>query len=177
MWPYNLNPIANKWGRTRNWDDSLGIYQASHANGFGPTFDLEYVGGVIQQGLVGYITIGVNSSASYQPTEVHFPFLLFPFSPFPLSLYLDTDICFTSTGLVSRHQLGLVLLPSRLSKPSFTASSGAVSSCLLLFHLSQCSLSLFSLLSSIHSKHEGAMGHFVIDAAHFRRSSRECRGK
>jgi hypothetical protein len=86
MWPYNLNPIAHKWGRTRNWDDSLGIYQASHANGYGPTFDLEYVGGVIQQGLVGYITVGVNSSASYQPTEVRSVLL-----PLSLLSLVDTD--------------------------------------------------------------------------------------
>ncbi|GAA5916496.1 hypothetical protein JCM6882_001740 [Rhodosporidiobolus microsporus] len=73
MWPYVNNPIANKWGRTRNWDDSLSIYQTSHQNGFGPTLDIEFVGGVIQQGLVSFITIGVNSSASYPPTQAWSP--------------------------------------------------------------------------------------------------------
>lgn len=71
--PYTQNPIKNKWGRTRNWDDSLQIYQDSHANGYGPTFDLELVGGVIQQGLIGYITVGVDTSASFNPTEAWSP--------------------------------------------------------------------------------------------------------
>lgn len=69
MWPYNLNPIADKWGRTRNWDDALSIYQISHENGFGPTFELEKLGGVIQQGLAGFITMVVDSKASYNPTQ------------------------------------------------------------------------------------------------------------
>ncbi|GAA6034649.1 hypothetical protein JCM8097_001098 [Rhodosporidiobolus ruineniae] len=71
--PYTLNPIADKWGRTRNWDDSLSIYQTSHGNGFNPTFDIEYAGGVLQQGLMGFITIGVDPKASYNPTEAWSP--------------------------------------------------------------------------------------------------------
>ncbi|KAK4702705.1 hypothetical protein P7C70_g3517, partial [Phenoliferia sp. Uapishka_3] len=79
--PYTENPIKNKWGRTRNWEDSLEIYQSSHAvrakfsspNGYGPTFDIEMVGGVIQQGLIGYITVGVDTTASYNPTEAWSP--------------------------------------------------------------------------------------------------------
>lgn len=63
--PYTTNPIADKWGRTRNWDDSLQIYQESHANGYGPTFEIEKIGGVLQQGLIGYITIGVDLEADY----------------------------------------------------------------------------------------------------------------
>ncbi|GAA5863529.1 hypothetical protein JCM8547_007276 [Rhodosporidiobolus lusitaniae] len=73
IWPYNTNPIADKWGRTRNWDDSLSIYQTSHGNGYNPTFDIDFAGGVLQQGLTAYITVGVNSSASYQPTEAWSP--------------------------------------------------------------------------------------------------------
>ncbi|BGP52777.1 hypothetical protein JCM8202_003856 [Rhodotorula sphaerocarpa] len=65
MWPYNLNPIADKWGRTRNWDDSLGIYQDAHGNGYNPEFELVKVGAVLQQGLIGYITVGVDSNANY----------------------------------------------------------------------------------------------------------------
>lgn len=30
------------------------------------TFDIELLGGVVTQGLVGYITMGVNMSASYE---------------------------------------------------------------------------------------------------------------
>ncbi|GAA5907215.1 hypothetical protein JCM5296_004987 [Sporobolomyces johnsonii] len=60
IWPYNTNPIANKWGRTRNWDDSLHIYQDSHENGHNPEFEILKLGGVVQQGLIGYITLGVD---------------------------------------------------------------------------------------------------------------------
>jgi hypothetical protein len=63
--PYTENPIKNKWGRTRNWADSLQIYQDSHKNGYGPTFDVHKLGGVIQQGLIGYITVGVDMDADY----------------------------------------------------------------------------------------------------------------
>lgn len=44
MFPYNLNPIADKWGRTRNWADSLGIYHDAHGNGYNPEFELVKVG-------------------------------------------------------------------------------------------------------------------------------------
>lgn len=66
--PYNENPLleVGQPGRTRNWEDSLQIYQGSHANGYMPTFDIEFLGGVLQQGLIGYITMGVNLSASYE---------------------------------------------------------------------------------------------------------------
>lgn len=69
MWPYNLNPIANTWGRTRYWDDALDIYHHSHGGGSGPTFEIEKLGGVIQQGLIGYITMVVDTKASYPPTQ------------------------------------------------------------------------------------------------------------
>ncbi|KAI5477204.1 intradiol ring-cleavage dioxygenase, C-terminal domain containing protein [Pseudohyphozyma bogoriensis] len=71
--PYTTNPIADKWGRTRNWDDSLQIYQDSHANGYGPTFELEKLGGVFQQGFMAYITVGVDLEASYPRTEAWTP--------------------------------------------------------------------------------------------------------
>lgn len=66
--PYNTNPLLapGKGGRTRNWDDSLQIFQNSFDNGYMPMFDLEFLGGVLQQGLIGYITMGVNMSASYE---------------------------------------------------------------------------------------------------------------
>ncbi|EPQ26311.1 uncharacterized protein PFL1_06246 [Pseudozyma flocculosa PF-1] len=68
LWPYNTNPIiALGRTRTRNWEDSLQIYQDAHDNGYMPTFDVEKIGGVLQDGLVGYITVGVNTSASYKP--------------------------------------------------------------------------------------------------------------
>ncbi|KAI5477032.1 intradiol ring-cleavage dioxygenase, C-terminal domain containing protein [Pseudohyphozyma bogoriensis] len=63
--PYTENPIKNKWGRTRNWEDSLKIYPDSHQNGYQPTFEIEKLGGVIQQGLIGYITVGVDMTKNY----------------------------------------------------------------------------------------------------------------
>lgn len=63
--PYTENPIKNKWGRTRNWDDSLKIYQESHQNGYFPTFELSKLGGNIQSGLYGAITVGVDMSKDY----------------------------------------------------------------------------------------------------------------
>lgn len=62
VWPYSTNPIANKWGRTRNWRDSLNIFDDSHKNGHQPTFDIHMLNGVLQQGMIGYITLGVNRS-------------------------------------------------------------------------------------------------------------------
>ncbi|GAA5858366.1 hypothetical protein JCM8547_004666 [Rhodosporidiobolus lusitaniae] len=67
IWPYNTNPIADKWGRTRNWADSLGIYDDAHENGHNPEFEVLKLGGVLQQGLIGYITVGVDAKARYDP--------------------------------------------------------------------------------------------------------------
>jgi len=67
MHPYSTNPIMNTYGRTRNWRDSLNIFEESHGpeGNYNPIFKLELLGGVISQGLIGYITMGVNASASY----------------------------------------------------------------------------------------------------------------
>ncbi|GAA5986955.1 hypothetical protein JCM11641_002266 [Rhodosporidiobolus odoratus] len=67
IFPYSTNPIADKWGRTRNWVDSLGIYQDAHENGHNPEFEVLKLGGVLQQGLIGYITVGVDPTAKYDP--------------------------------------------------------------------------------------------------------------
>ncbi|KAL9934492.1 hypothetical protein V8E36_006948 [Tilletia maclaganii] len=65
--PYNENPIRHSWGRTRNWDDSLNIFHDSQAGGgYKPMFDIEFLGHVVQQGLIGYVTMGVNMSQVYQ---------------------------------------------------------------------------------------------------------------
>ncbi|KAF8981858.1 Intradiol ring-cleavage dioxygenase [Cyathus striatus] len=55
MHPYILNPIANTLGRTRNWRDSLNIFEDSHGpeGKYNPVFKLHLLGGVIQQGLLG----------------------------------------------------------------------------------------------------------------------------
>ncbi|KIY52130.1 aromatic compound dioxygenase [Fistulina hepatica ATCC 64428] len=65
MHPYTENPIAHTRGRTRNWRDSLNVYGDSHGNGYNPVFDLHLLGGVLSQGVIGFITMGINASASY----------------------------------------------------------------------------------------------------------------
>ena len=63
MWPYVTNPIRETRGRTRNWRDSLNIFEDAHGpeGKYNPIFKLHFIGGVISQGLVGYITM-VGSS-------------------------------------------------------------------------------------------------------------------
>ncbi|KAK7052159.1 Intradiol ring-cleavage dioxygenase [Favolaschia claudopus] len=65
MFPYTENPIRHTRGRTRNWRDSLNIFEDSHINGYNPVFKTHMLGGVINQGVIAYITMGVNMSASY----------------------------------------------------------------------------------------------------------------
>jgi len=59
MHPYSENPIRETRGRTRNWRDSLNIFEDSHGpeGKYNPVFKLHFLGGVISQGLVGYITM------------------------------------------------------------------------------------------------------------------------
>ncbi|KAF9527163.1 Intradiol ring-cleavage dioxygenase [Crepidotus variabilis] len=67
MYPYMLNPIRHTIGRTRNLQDSLNIFNESRGieSRYNPVFKVHMLGGVISQGVVGYITMGVNGSASY----------------------------------------------------------------------------------------------------------------
>ncbi|KAL0567290.1 hypothetical protein V5O48_014704, partial [Marasmius crinis-equi] len=65
MHPYTDNPIRHTEGRTRNSDDLGDLFQDSHENGYNPVFDAHLLGGILNQGLVAYITIGINASASY----------------------------------------------------------------------------------------------------------------
>ena len=59
MWPYTTNPIRDTIGRTRNWDDSLNIFNDSHGpeGEYNPIFRAEKLGAVIDQGLVAFITM------------------------------------------------------------------------------------------------------------------------
>jgi hypothetical protein len=59
MWPYTTNPIHDTWGRTRNWDDSLNIFNDSHGpeGDYNPIFKAEKLGAIIDQGLVAFITM------------------------------------------------------------------------------------------------------------------------
>lgn len=60
VWPYRENPIYNTWGRTRNWRDSLNIFPDSHSNGHQPMFEIHPLNGVLQEGVIGYMTLGIN---------------------------------------------------------------------------------------------------------------------
>ncbi|KAJ3875536.1 Intradiol ring-cleavage dioxygenase [Lentinula edodes] len=64
MYPYVENPIRDIRGRTRNWRDSLNIFEDSHGpeGEYNPIFKMHLLGGVINQGLVGFITMGINGS-------------------------------------------------------------------------------------------------------------------
>jgi len=64
LWPYNTNPVAQTYGRVRNWDDFADLYKKAHAGGYNSTFDTHLLGGVLQQGVIGYITLVVNMSAT-----------------------------------------------------------------------------------------------------------------
>lgn len=65
MWPYHNNPIRETWGRTRNWRDSLNIFEDAHGpeGVYNPVFHVEHLGSILNQGLISYITMGVNKSA------------------------------------------------------------------------------------------------------------------
>ncbi|PBK83899.1 aromatic compound dioxygenase [Armillaria gallica] len=64
MHPYTTNPIKDTVGRTRNWRDSLNIFEDSQGpeGKYNPVFRLEMLGGVVNQGFAGFITMGVNTS-------------------------------------------------------------------------------------------------------------------
>jgi len=66
--PYTENPIRNTIGRTRNWRDSLNIFEEAQGpeGKYNPVFGVHFLGGVLQQGVLGFITMGINGSASYK---------------------------------------------------------------------------------------------------------------
>lgn len=59
MYPYVTNPIKDTVGRLWNVDDSLNIFaDARGAEGqYNPVFKVHFLGGVLNQGLIGYITM------------------------------------------------------------------------------------------------------------------------
>ena len=59
MYPYVTNPIKDTLGRTRNINDSLNIFADSQGpeGKYNPVFKVHRLGGVISQGLIGYITM------------------------------------------------------------------------------------------------------------------------
>lgn len=61
MAPYRFNPVRT---RTRNWRDSLNIFEDSHVGGFNPTFEIRKLGAVLSQGLVGFMTVGIDRRTS-----------------------------------------------------------------------------------------------------------------
>ncbi|KAG7095236.1 hypothetical protein E1B28_006010 [Marasmius oreades] len=67
MHPYTDNPIRHTYGRTRNWRDSLNIFEDSLGpeGQYYPVFKTHLLGGILNQGVIAYITMGINASASY----------------------------------------------------------------------------------------------------------------
>lgn len=49
-------------GRTRNWQDSLNIFEDSQIGGYQSMWDMHYMGSVISQGLQGFITVVSRAS-------------------------------------------------------------------------------------------------------------------
>lgn len=62
---YNLSPYAahkETLNRTSNAEDS--IYSVANADGYSAMVDVDLLGETVADGLVGYITVGINSSAA-----------------------------------------------------------------------------------------------------------------
>ena len=59
MYPYVMNPIKDTVGRTRNAVDGLNIFSDSQGpeGKYNPVFKVHLLGGVVSQGLIGYITM------------------------------------------------------------------------------------------------------------------------
>lgn len=59
MYPYVTNPIRDTMGRTPNIHDALNIFNDSLGpeREYNPIFRTHLIGGVINQGLVGFITM------------------------------------------------------------------------------------------------------------------------
>ena len=53
------NPIRDTWGRTRNWADSLNIFNESQGpeRDYDPVFKAEKLGAVVNQGVLAFITM------------------------------------------------------------------------------------------------------------------------
>ena len=71
MWPYTTNPIRDTLGRTRNWDDSLNIFNDSHGpeGDYNPVFKAEKLGAILDQGLIAYITMVRGFEALFFHTD------------------------------------------------------------------------------------------------------------
>ncbi|EGG10482.1 uncharacterized protein MELLADRAFT_70973 [Melampsora larici-populina 98AG31] len=61
MSPYRFNPLKD---RTRNWRDSGSIFDESFQNGFDPIFEIKKFGNILNQGLVGFMTVGIDRRAT-----------------------------------------------------------------------------------------------------------------
>jgi hypothetical protein len=71
MHPYINNHLRTMpgRGRTRNWQDSLNIFEDSQIGGYQSMWDMHFMGSVISQGLQGFITVVSLSRASNPMTE------------------------------------------------------------------------------------------------------------
>ncbi|EEB99800.1 hypothetical protein MPER_00423, partial [Moniliophthora perniciosa FA553] len=62
---YALSPYTENTENSRTYNDEDDILEQENADGNSAYLALELLGESIQDGILGYITIGVNSSASY----------------------------------------------------------------------------------------------------------------
>ncbi|EEB97306.1 hypothetical protein MPER_03408, partial [Moniliophthora perniciosa FA553] len=69
---YALSPYTENTGNTRTLNDADTILETENADGNNAYLDLELLGSTIQDGILGYITIGVSSSASYSITNTNY---------------------------------------------------------------------------------------------------------
>ncbi|KZP23407.1 hypothetical protein FIBSPDRAFT_1014604 [Athelia psychrophila] len=67
VWPYSTNPIHATHGRVCNWNDGLNVFNDTHCpeGHYDPVFRLEKLDTIIDQGVVGSVTMGINASAAY----------------------------------------------------------------------------------------------------------------
>uniref|UniRef100_A0A0W0F7Q7 Aromatic compound dioxygenase n=1 Tax=Moniliophthora roreri TaxID=221103 RepID=A0A0W0F7Q7_MONRR len=69
---YALSPYTDNTENSRTYNDEDNILEQENADGNSAYLALELLGDSIEDGILGYITIGVNSSASYSITNTNY---------------------------------------------------------------------------------------------------------
>ncbi|KAK7037779.1 hypothetical protein VNI00_010740 [Paramarasmius palmivorus] len=69
---YALSPYTDNTDNTRTYNTEDDILETENADGNNAYLDLELLGDSIEDGILGYITIGVNSSVSYSITNTNY---------------------------------------------------------------------------------------------------------
>ncbi|KAL0067084.1 hypothetical protein AAF712_005871 [Marasmius tenuissimus] len=69
---YALSPYTDNTENSRTYNDADGILEQANADGNDAFLALELLGDSIEDGILGYITVGVDSSASYSITNTNY---------------------------------------------------------------------------------------------------------